>query len=282
MWNTPHSTGFLSFSLFFSLEKQGIQILMINKLYELNTAFGFCSNSRCSIHFTPTRLRIIGISQQWEMEIPRKARFRTMPLRFWVLFVSIFLGFVQNHWIFLVLFVLQLKLSRTKTLFKKWLNIKNKSEDFEADDSVFGGESFFSYDNLPLTLLGLLKIHRKWGFLTALWCSFFRRAWKLEEQSSRGGMRYQEKPNRYRIKSSLIIISNKVYFLIHFICFFLYTFPEGSSMRNFEGILQHRLEFDTPQTYDVNNYRYVLFVRNHVPPQWYGMIFLINLRSFPN
>ncbi|XP_022931208.1 type I inositol polyphosphate 5-phosphatase 4-like [Cucurbita moschata] len=31
------------------------------------------------------------------------------------------------------------KLSWTKTLFRKWLNIKGKSEDFEADDSVCGG-----------------------------------------------------------------------------------------------------------------------------------------------
>ncbi|KAL0551096.1 hypothetical protein IC582_010178 [Cucumis melo] len=31
------------------------------------------------------------------------------------------------------------KLSWTKTLFKKWLNIKSKSEDFEADDSIYGG-----------------------------------------------------------------------------------------------------------------------------------------------
>lgn len=41
--------------------------------------------------------------------------------------------------LFLFLFVLHPKLSWTKTLFKKWLNIKSKSEDFEADDSVYGG-----------------------------------------------------------------------------------------------------------------------------------------------
>ncbi|KAG7011224.1 Type I inositol polyphosphate 5-phosphatase 4 [Cucurbita argyrosperma subsp. argyrosperma] len=81
------------------------------------------------------------------------------------------------------------KLSRTKTLFKKWLNIKNKSEDFEADDSVFGG-------------------HENW------------KNSHLEEACA--------------IKKSQ---------------------TEGSSKRNFEGILQHSLEFDAPQTYDVNNYR---------------------------
>lgn len=81
------------------------------------------------------------------------------------------------------------KLSWTKTLFKKWLNIKSKSEDFEADDSVYGE-------------------HENW--------------------------RNSHPEEACATKKSQ---------------------TEGSSKRNFEGILQHSFEFDSPQANDVNNYR---------------------------
>ena len=82
------------------------------------------------------------VLKQWEMGARRKARFfRTYfswkeILIFFIIMEPMIVNLFLIGWFFVFCLM---KLSWSKTLVRKWFNIKSKTEEFQADEVVCGG-----------------------------------------------------------------------------------------------------------------------------------------------